>query len=75
MKSAKTFDAQGLKCPMPVLKLAKIIREVEHGEILEVIADDPGFKPDIKAWCNQTKHELVYLEEEGKVMKAYIKKV
>ena len=74
MKPAKTFDAQGLRCPMPILKLSKAIREIGHGEILEVLADDPGFKPDIIAWCHQSKNELTELKEEGKVIRARIKR-
>jgi len=74
MQPSKTFDAQGLRCPMPILKIAKIIKEIPSGEILEVIADDPGFKPDVTAWCSQSKNELVELKEEGKILKAYIRK-
>jgi len=59
---------------MPILKIAKIIKEIPSGEILEVIADDPGFKPDVTAWCSQSKNELVELKEEGKILKAYIRK-
>lgn len=74
MQPAQTFDARGLRCPMPILKIAKIIKDISSGEILEVIADDPGFKPDVTAWCSQSKNELTELKEEGNILKAYIKK-
>ncbi|MGE5894117.1 MAG: sulfurtransferase TusA family protein [bacterium] len=74
MTSARTFDARGMRCPMPVLKLAKEIKEINPGETLEVIADDPGFKPDVTAWCSQSKNQLLDLREEGTVFRAYIKR-
>lgn len=56
---AKTLDASGLQCPMPVIKTRKSINQIEVGEVLEVISTDPGSLKDMESWARQTKHELL----------------
>ena len=73
-KVVKTLDCTGLLCPMPVVKTFKAIKELAIGDILEMIATDPGAMPDMKAWANQTKHELLEAKEEGGKFKFLIKK-
>lgn len=46
-----TLDARGQKCPMPVVMLARFIRNVPPGSIVEVTCDDPAAQHDIPAWC------------------------
>lgn len=67
-------DFKGLKCPMPIFKLGKELNSLESGQILEVLADDPAFKPDVEAFCKLRKHELVSVVEAGGVITATIKK-
>ncbi|MEE9352986.1 MAG: sulfurtransferase TusA family protein [Candidatus Thorarchaeota archaeon] len=59
----KTLDCVGLFCPMPLLQARKSIDTVEVGEILELLADDPGAESDIKRFCKRTGHELVSYEK------------
>ncbi|MGE5248844.1 MAG: sulfurtransferase TusA family protein [Bacteroidota bacterium] len=61
----KELDCTGMLCPMPVVKTAKAIKEVEVGQILKMIATDPGAPPDMEAWCRQTGHQMVAKEEDG----------
>jgi tRNA 2-thiouridine synthesizing protein A len=68
------FDARGLKCPMPVIKVRKILQSLKPGEIILVLADDPGAKRDFPAFCAQTGDEIIRSEEENGVLKFYIKK-
>ncbi|MDH7508363.1 MAG: sulfurtransferase TusA family protein [Methanomassiliicoccales archaeon] len=68
------LDCRGLMCPMPIVKLAKKIKEVEPGSLIELIADDVGSKEDVPAWCKRTGNELVEMKEEGGVYKYIIKK-
>jgi tRNA 2-thiouridine synthesizing protein A len=75
MDKDATFDAKGLMCPMPIVKLAKKMKEMKVGEVLELIADDVGSKEDVPAWCNRTGNELVGQSEDGGVFYFYIKKV
>ena len=62
----KTIDLKGLLCPMPIVKMAKAIKEVEVGQVLEAYATDPGVMADVPAWCRSTGHELVSLEKQDK---------
>ncbi len=62
----KKLDCMGLMCPMPVVKTKKALKDLEIGEILEMVASDPGSMPDMAAWARQTKHELVEAKELGK---------
>lgn len=73
-KVDKTVDYKGLFCPMPIVKIAKAIKEIEVGQVLEMLADDPGSKADMKAWARQTRHELLDMREEGGVFKFYVRR-
>ena len=68
-----TLDARGLMCPMPIVHLAKKVKELKSGQVLELLADDVGAKEDVPAWCSRTGHQLVGTEEDGKLLKFYIK--
>lgn len=59
------LDARGVKCPLPILKLSKALKEAPVGGELVVLADDKGFAPDVRAWCDKTGHELVSLDESN----------
>ena len=51
MKADETLDCVGLYCPMPIVKTASKVREMEPGQVLEVVADDKGIKSDMPAWA------------------------
>jgi tRNA 2-thiouridine synthesizing protein A len=65
VQAIKELDCTGMLCPMPVVKTAKAIKEVEVGQILKMTATDPGARPDMEAWCRQTGHEMVAQEQDG----------
>ena len=56
---ALSLDFIGLKCPQPIIELARRINEVDVGELVELWADDPAAEPDLAAWCRMRGHELV----------------
>jgi len=60
------LDLKGLLCPMPIVKMAKAIKEVEIGDTIEAYATDPGVMADMPAWCRTTGNELVTLEKLDK---------
>ena len=62
---ARTIDCTGLLCPLPVVKTRRAIKDLAIGQVLEMIATDPGAVPDMKAWENQTRHELLGAEDRG----------
>jgi TusA-related sulfurtransferase len=74
MQIAKTLDLKGLSCPLPIVKTAQGMKEVESGELLEALATDPGSVADFNAWCKSTGHELVEQDEEGGVFRFVIRK-
>jgi tRNA 2-thiouridine synthesizing protein A len=73
-KVDKTVDYRGLFCPMPIVKISKAIKEIEVGQVLEMVADDPGSKADVTAWARQTGHELLGTKEEADVFKYYVRR-
>lgn len=57
-----SLDCLGMKCPRPIIELARRIGEVEPGGLVEVWADDPAAGPDLAAWCRMRGQELVLSE-------------
>jgi len=60
---AKTLDLKGLLCPMPIVKIAQAIKDVEVGEVIEATATDPGVLADVPAWANTSGNEVVSIEQ------------
>ncbi|MGD8534387.1 MAG: sulfurtransferase TusA family protein [Candidatus Aminicenantes bacterium] len=75
MKADVKLDCFGLLCPMPIIQTAQKIKEMKKGEVLEVTSTDTGIKEDMPAWCRQTGQEFLGLEEEGEVIKVYVRKL
>ena len=71
----KVVDLKGLLCPIPVVKMAKAIKEVEVGQVIEAFASDPGVMADIPAWCRTTGNELVKLEKQEKQFHFLVRRV
>ncbi|MBI5026446.1 MAG: sulfurtransferase TusA family protein [Nitrospirae bacterium] len=69
-----TLDCKGLSCPMPVLKAKKAIDAMKTGQVLRVVATDPGSKADIPALLRRTGNELIETKEEGNTFIFLIKK-
>jgi len=75
MKADASLDCFGLLCPMPIIETSKRLKELEVGQVLEVISTDPGIKEDMPAWCRLTGQEFLGLEEEGEIIRVYIRKI
>jgi tRNA 2-thiouridine synthesizing protein A len=71
---AKTVDARGLSCPLPIVKTALAIRELASGEMIEVLATDPGSTKDFAAWTKTTGHQLVESSVDGAVYRYLLRK-
>lgn len=71
---SKTFDLKGLACPMPVVKVSKGIKDVAVGEVIEAISTDPGSLTDIPAWARTSGNEVVKTEQDGDVIRFFIKR-
>jgi TusA-related sulfurtransferase len=53
------LDCRGLRCPLPVIRLANAIADVPVGGTVSLVADDPATGPDTQAWCRMRGHEFV----------------
>ena len=59
MQAQKELDARGMNCPLPILKAKKALADMRSGEVLKVLATDPGSMRDFQAFARQTGNELV----------------
>jgi tRNA 2-thiouridine synthesizing protein A len=74
MTIARTLDLKGLSCPLPIVKTAKALRELDSGDVIEVLATDPGSVKDFAAWSKTTGNELVASTQDGAVYRFVIRK-
>ncbi len=74
MEKDDTLDCMGLSCPMPIVKLAQKMKDMQSEQVLELLADDIGAKEDVPAWCKRTGNEFLGIEEESETLKFYIRK-
>jgi tRNA 2-thiouridine synthesizing protein A len=65
MEFQRELDARGLNCPLPILKTKKALSEMESGDVLRVIATDPGSVRDFTAFARQTGNQLLDQYEEN----------
>lgn len=74
MNFDKELDAKGLNCPLPILRTKKALAEMTSGQVLRVIATDPGSVKDMQAFAKQTGNELVSSAEAGGEFTFFMKK-
>ena len=70
----RVLDCYGLLCPMPVRKTAEALEEMQAGQLLEVIATDDWFGPDLEAWLRGRSHSLLSLSSSREEIHAFIRK-
>ena len=75
VKPDVTTDIVYMMCPMHLLKLEEQIRELETGQILEIMTDYDGALEDIPAWCTKSGNEFLGMEDAGDYFKFYIRKL
>jgi tRNA 2-thiouridine synthesizing protein A len=68
------LDASGLNCPLPILRAKKTLNGMEAGQVLHIIATDPGSVKDFDAFAKQTGNELMESKEDGGKFHFLIKK-
>ncbi|MGO9444964.1 MAG: sulfurtransferase TusA family protein [Thiobacillaceae bacterium] len=74
MEFDKELDARGLNCPLPILRTKKALAELSTGNVLKVIATDPGSVKDMTAFAKQTGNELISSAEAGGEYTFFMKK-
>jgi tRNA 2-thiouridine synthesizing protein A len=70
----RELDARGLNCPLPILRAKKALAELNSGQVLKVLATDPGALRDFQAFSKQTGHQLVSHSEERKEFTFFMRK-
>lgn len=70
----KNLDTTGLRCPEPIMLVRKTIREMDSGQILYIIADDPATIRDIPGFCRHMDHQLIDAKIEVVPFQYWIKK-
>ncbi|MDN5852766.1 MAG: sulfurtransferase TusA family protein [Actinomycetia bacterium] len=70
----QVLDCTGLQCPLPVVKTAQAIKKMPMGEVLELLATDPGVEPDMNAWSRRTGNDLLGITKDGDVFHVLIRK-
>lgn len=71
----QVLDCSGLACPLPVVKTSQAIKKIEPGQVLELLATDPGVEPDMKAWSRRTGNELLGIARQGGVFHVLIRRI
>ncbi|MCM8625347.1 sulfurtransferase TusA family protein [Accumulibacter sp.] len=70
----RELDVRGLNCPLPILRTKKALSEMAPGEVLHVLATDPGSVRDFKAFARQTGNELLSSAETNRVFEYFLKR-
>ena len=74
IKVAAILDTSGKCCPMPMVETNKAMKSLSAGDILQIIATDPGTQLDIPSWCKRTGHELLTANEENNIFEYHVRK-
>ena len=74
MEAQKEIDTRGLNCPLPILKAKKALAEMVSGDVLKVLATDPGSVRDFQAFARQTGNELLEQSSAGDEFVHYLRR-
>ena len=74
LMAEEVLDCTGLACPIPIIKTKKAVDGLLIGQVLKLIATDPGSVPDVEAWTRRTGHQLASAGMENGKHVFYIRK-
>jgi tRNA 2-thiouridine synthesizing protein A len=74
MHADKEIDTRGLNCPLPILRTKKALSDVQSGQVLKVVATDPGSVKDFQTFAKQTGHSLLSHAEANGEFTFFMKK-
>ncbi len=75
MKGDVMQDSRGQLCPMPIVIMARNMKKMQPGQVLEIWADDEGAHADVPAWCEQTGNEFLGEEKADGYYRYFVRKV
>lgn len=70
-----TIDARGQSCPGPLVSLARALKDARPGDVLELLATDPGSRSDVPAWAKLTGNELLEASERDGAFRYLVRKI
>jgi tRNA 2-thiouridine synthesizing protein A len=70
----RTLDARGASCPGPLVTLHKALKGAARGDLLELLATDPGSKSDVPSWAKLSGNELLEATEDAGVFRYVVRK-
>ena len=70
----KELDARGLNCPLPILRAKKALNDMQSGQVLKIVATDPGSVKDFQAFAKQTGNDLLQQAEADKLFTFFLKR-
>jgi TusA-related sulfurtransferase len=70
----QVLDTSGLLCPIPIVRTAAAVKGLADGDVLLVIATDPGIATDMPMWCRAMRHEHLATYRDGTSWKSYLRK-
>ena len=74
MQAQKELDTRGLNCPLPILKAKKALADMKSGDVLKVVATDPGSMRDFQAFARQTGNDLLEQQTAGEEFIHFIRR-
>lgn len=74
MQFDRELDVKGLNCPLPILRTKKTLAEMQSGQVLRVLATDPGAVKDFQAFARQTGNELLESGENDRVFEFLLRR-
>ncbi|TMH59742.1 MAG: sulfurtransferase TusA family protein [Betaproteobacteria bacterium] len=74
MQADREVDARGLNCPLPILRTKKALNDMASGQVLRVLATDPGSVRDFEAFAKQTGNQLLQFAEQDGVFSFLVKR-
>ncbi len=72
--STRTLDVRGQSCPLPIVRASQVIKTLDSGQTLEVLATDRGALSDFPAWSKTTGNELIEQSEDDGVFRFVLRK-
>ncbi|MFN2591021.1 MAG: sulfurtransferase TusA family protein [Actinomycetota bacterium] len=71
---SQTLDVRGQSCPLPVVRASQAIKQLQAGQLLEVLATDPGSLTDFPAWAKTTGNKIVEHDQDDGVFRYVVRK-
>jgi TusA-related sulfurtransferase len=73
IEPGRWLDCTGMMCPLPIIELGRAARGCAPGALLGLEGDDPALPDDLRAWCRAHRHELLWLEREGRRSRSVVR--